>query len=105
MFVICVNRSSSCKAANAGVLILNDSLPLNRLPLKKALAINLSSCLTDSFLGIGGQVEDRFFLFEAQIEGILEAKQRFFFLLQLGGLSLQLGVFSFFCIQKRNEPT
>jgi len=56
MFVICVNHSSSCRAANAGVFILNDLLPLNRLPLNKAHAIILSSCLTVSIEGIGGKV-------------------------------------------------
>ena len=58
MFVICVNHSSSCRAANAGVFILNDLLPLNRLPLNKAHAIILSSCLTVSIEGVGGKVED-----------------------------------------------
>ena len=96
MFVIFVNRSSSCRAANAGVFIINDSLPLNRLPLNKAPAIVLtgSSCLTVSFEGIGNKEEDRFFLFE----GMLEVRQRFFFLLQLEGLSLQLAI-------QKNEPT
>ena len=97
MFVICVNFSSSCRAANAGVLIINDSLPLNRLRLNKAPAIILSSCLTDSFEGIGGKVEDCFFLFE----GILDVRQSFFFLLQLGGFSLQLGVLVFFVYKKK----
>ena len=64
MFVICVNRSSSCRAANAGVFITNDSLPLNRLPLNKAPAIIQKCCLTVSFACIGGKVEDRFYLFE-----------------------------------------
>ena len=45
---------------NARVFMMNDLLPL---PLNKAHAIILSSCLTVSIEGIGGKVEDRFFLF------------------------------------------
>ena len=54
-------------ATNAEVLIMNDLLPFNRLPLNKAHAIILRSCLTVAIEGIGGKVEDRFFL----VEGIL----------------------------------
>ena len=93
MFVICMNGSSSCRADNAGVFIINDSLPLNLLLLNKAPTIFLSSCLTVSFASgdIRGKVEDCFFLFE----GILEVRQRFSFLLQMRDFSLQLRVFSF----------
>ena len=48
---------------------MNDLLPLNRLPLNKAHAIILSSCLTVSIQGIGGKVEDRLFLFESILGG------------------------------------
>ena len=103
MLIICVNHPSSCTAAKAGVFIINDlasdSLPLNRLPVNKAPAIILSSCWTVSFEGNGGKVEGHFFLFES----ILEMRQRFSFLLQLGGFSLQMGVFSFDCIPKKTD--
>ena len=108
MFVICVNHSSSCRAANAGVFILNDLLPLNRLPLNKAHAIILSSCLTVSIEGIGGKVfgggSPQLYYHDCsgRIPGRLrEVLQR----LQLGGFSLQQGVFSFYCMQKKIEPT
>ena len=77
-------------------MILNDLLPLYRLPINKAPAIMPSSCLTDPFEGIRGQVEDCFLLFE----GSLEASS---FLLQLGGFSLQLGVFSFIVYKKETN--
>ena len=92
MFVICVNHSSSCRAANAGVFILNDLLPLNRLPLNKAHAIILSSCLTVSIEGVGGKVlgggSPQLYYHDCSgpIPGRLrEVRQR----LQLGGFSLQ----------------
>ena len=59
MFVICVNRSSSCRAANSGVFFINDSLPI----------LKQSSCDYPKFLldslrlslkGIRGKVEDSF---------------------------------------------
>ena len=75
---------------------MNDLLPLNRLPLNKAHAIILSSCLTVSFEGIRVKVEGSFFFLRAFSEVRLRV--------QLGGFRLQLGIFSVYCIQK-NKPT
>ena len=97
MFVICVNCSSLGRSANAAVFIIDALLPLYWLPLNKAPAIILSSCLTVSFEGIGGKVEDSFFLFD----GILEARQKFSFLLQSGGLIYNWEVLVLIICQKK----
>ena len=74
----CPSGSASCRAANAGVFIMNDLLPLNRLPLNKANAIILSSFLTVSIEGIGGKVEEPFLLFEDILGGEVEVTIRRF---------------------------